>query len=130
MCRDVDDYRTKDFINYKKFNVKESEKTSVDSEKIDSYDSDYDDGKIENFEPDFSSSTSESTLPKSIYDLDLERLKPGPDTDTVKKYKLDDLKDAYPDKFKEYERDGGDDSFRYWIYKKVQARLDLGSDRY
>jgi len=69
--------------------------------------------------PDSSPSSSES-LPKSIYDLDPRRLDPNPEIPEDEKYKEEDLKDAYPKQYESYEEDGGDDSFRYWLYKKVK----------
>ena len=72
-------------------------------------------------EPDSSPSSSEYALPKSIYDLDLEKLKP--DAEESEKYKEQDLKDAYPDQYDRYENSSNpyDYSFRYWLYKKVQG---------
>jgi len=69
--------------------------------------------------PDSSPSSSES-LPKSIYDLAPRRLDPNPEIPEDEKYKEEDLKDAYPKQYESYEEDGGDDSFRYWLYKKVK----------
>ena len=61
------------------------------------------------------------SLPKSIYDLDLERLKP--DAEESEKYKEQDLKDAYPDQYDRYENSSNpyDYSFRYWLYLKVKG---------
>ena len=69
-------------------------------------------------EPDSSPSTSE-TLPKSIYDLELRRLDPNPEIPEDEKYKEEDLKNAYPDKYERFEKDGEDYSFRYWLYKEL-----------
>lgn len=70
-------------------------------------------------EPDTSPSSSES-LPKSIYDLDPRRLDPNPEIPEDEKYKEEDLQRTYPKQYESYEEDGGDDSFRYWLYKKVK----------
>ena len=67
---------------------------------------------------DSSPSTSE-TLPKSIYDLELRRLDPNPEIPEDEKYKEEDLKNAYPDKYERFEKDGEDYSFRYWLYKEL-----------
>ena len=69
-------------------------------------------------DPDSSPSGSES-LPKSIYDLDLRRLDPNPEIPEDEKYKEEDLKNAYPDKYERFEKDGEDYSFRYWLYKEL-----------
>ena len=58
-------------------------------------------------------------LPKSIYDLDLRRLDPNPEIPEDEKYKEEDLKNAYPDKYERFEKDGEDYSFRYWLYKEL-----------
>lgn len=68
--------------------------------------------------PDSSPSGSE-TLPKSIYDLELRRLDPNPEIPEDEKYKEEDLKNAYPDKYERFEKDGEDYSFRYWLYKEL-----------
>ena len=31
----------------------------------------------------------------------------------------EDLKNAYPDKYERFEKDGEDYSFRYWLYKEL-----------
>ena len=66
-----------------------------------------------------SSSSSSETLPKSIYDLELRRLDPNPEIPEDEKYKEEDLKNAYPDKYERFEKDGEDYSFRYWLYKEL-----------
>lgn len=58
-------------------------------------------------------------LPKSIYDLELRRLDPNPEIPEDEKYKEEDLKNAYPDKYESFEKDGEDYSFRYWLYKEL-----------
>ena len=74
--------------------------------------------EIEYVDPDSSPSGSE-TLPKSIYDLELRRLDPNPEIPEDEKYKEEDLKNAYPDKYERFEKDGEDYSFRYWLYKEL-----------
>ena len=66
-----------------------------------------------------SSPSGSESLPKSIYDLDLRRLDPNPEIPEDEKYKEEDLKNAYPDKYERFEKDGEDYSFRYWLYKEL-----------
>ena len=106
MCRDVYDYRIKDFVDYEKF----------DDSKIEEEQEEYSEIPVES--EDSSSSGSES-LPKSIYDLELRRLDPNPEIPEDEKYKEEDLKNAYPDKYERFEKDGEDYSFRYWLYKEL-----------
>lgn len=77
-------------------------------------------------EPEDSPSSSEP-LPDEIYDLDIKRLKAGPDTDGVEKYKEDDLKKKYPSDYKRFLRDIEDEgdsrrTFRQWLYDEIDDR--------